>query len=196
MTGVQIKVDYDDTIWVLIPPAGAMAPGKWAKRTATSWATDLGRTNDANWQGVLEKMLLASSAFPGADTWDARLVHILTPPREAPSVALTNLLMSLPSDDVANELPAPDDPDLVEQPVIERIELHPGVLATRIVRYVRGEDDDSVRATMYVTWRGHEQADLTLLTSSYDVGRVLIMRADVVALARSISLVPLDETVG
>jgi hypothetical protein len=195
MTGVQIKIDYDDKKWVLIPPAGVMAPGKWAKRTAKSWATDLGRKHDANWQSVLEEMLLASSGFPGADRWDARLVHILTPPREAPSVSLTNLLMSMPSEDVANELPAPDDPDLVEHPVVERIELRSGVLATRVVRYTRGQNDDSVRAEMFLTWRGHEQADLTLLTSSYDVGRVLIMRDDVVELARSISLVPLEETV-
>jgi hypothetical protein len=195
--GVSIRLDYDPTKWVLIPPADVVDYGDWAARIAHSWAVDLDRESDANWPVVLERMLLRAAQSPGAARWDARFAHIVTPRGEAPSIGLTCLLMSLPEDEprgLANALPAPDDPELVEPPVVEVIELHPSVPATRIVRYTRGEDDDSVRVELFVTWRGHEHADLTLFSSAFDIGRILIMREDVVDLARSISLVPLDRS--
>jgi hypothetical protein len=87
----------------------------------------------------------------------------------------------------------PDAADLVEAPIAEPIEVRPGVTATRIPRYRRGQDADSVSLMMLVIWREHEYADLTLMCASPDIERALLVRDDIVEVARSTRLVPLDE---
>lgn len=193
---VQIKVDYDVGKWVMIPPSEVMTPEEWASRTAHSWAKDLGREHDSNWPQVLEKMLLRGARAPGEERWDVRLIHIDARSGEGPWVSGVNLGMSMPEetpDGLAKGLSDPDDPELLEPPIAEPIDLHPGIMATRVVRYVKGENPDSVMATLYVTWRAHTHADLTLVSGSYDIGRLLAIRDDVVDLARATSLVPIDE---
>lgn len=196
MAGVQIKVDYDIGKWVMIPPSGVMSPEEWAHRTAQSWARDLGRTNDANWPVVLEKMLLLGARAPGEERYDVRLIHIDARPGEAPWVTGVNLLMSMPEQTPGGLVAAmsdPTDPDLVEPPIVEAVELGPGVTGSRVTRYLKGEDADSVRATLFVTWRAREDAELTLVGGSYDIGRLLAIRDDLVDLARATTLVPIDE---
>lgn len=193
--GVQIKIDYDVRRWALIPPADVIPHEEWARRTARSWSEDLGRVEDHNWPQVLEQMLLVAARAPHEERWDARLVHISARPGEAPDLVPVNLVLSEPADapdGMPQTLARPDEPDLVEAPIVEAVELEPGMTATRITRYV-GDTDDSVRVELFFTWRPRADADLTLFSSMYDLGPVLAIRDELAGLARSIGLVPLDD---
>lgn len=196
MIGVRFKFDYDPSRWVMIPPAGAADYDQWAAQTAKAWARDLDREADSNWESVFERMLLRCVVTPNSARWDARFINVIAQPGKAASLLPANLMMMTPEEaggSLAANLPRPEDPELVEPPVVETFELHPDMSATRIIRYVRDGDDDHVRADMFVVWRGHPQAELGLVTGSDEVGRLLLARDDLVELARAITLVPLDE---
>lgn len=193
--GVQIKIDYDVQRWALIPPAEVMSHEEWARRTARSWSADLGRAEDHNWPEVLERMLLVTAGAPNEERWDARLVHISARPGEAPQLVPVNLVLSAAADapdGLPRMLARPQDPGLVEAPIVEAVEMEPGMTATRIIRYV-GDTEDTVRIELYFTWRPRPDADLTLFSSMYDLGAVVAIRDELVGLARSVALVPFDD---
>lgn len=198
---VDIQVDFDENTWLLIPDPQIMDAASWAHRNASAWTRDLGRENEANWGSLLERMLARTAHNIDPGKWDFRLVHMRTPPREAPypmavclKVFPSEELVPAPFEDVVADLVGADNPALIEPPTVEWVTLPAGIPAVVVVQFTRGPDaDDEAALTMLVIWRLAEDFDLVLYAFNYDIGRVLGMREDLLALAAAVRAQPAPD---
>lgn len=190
---VEVVVDYDETRWIGCPPPGLWDPQEWSTRVAGQWAAETDRATDQAWADLLARMLVVADSRPWLPVAVARLVHVLAPAGEAPSLMPVDLSMFGPDDapqGIAQALVRATDPELIEPPIVEQIAIDDHRPATRIVRVLNDGGAGALRVELFLVWRGHEQAELVFNTSSYEMGRVLVMQDDLTALAAATTLVP------
>ena len=188
--GFRLVVDYDDARWALVPDPEVMAASVWASRSAKAWADDLGR-HDRNWETVLRLMLEQVATQPYRVDPDAVLAHVLTPADEAPDVAIA-VLLAVPSDgqtpaELAQELSDSYAPQSIEPPSVQEVTLSSGLPALLVTVHLR-EQSNTVQTQARVIWQLHPAILVTLTASADDIGRILVMRDDMVALAGRVSL--------
>jgi hypothetical protein len=188
--GYRLEIDYDDARWLRVPDPEVMDHGTWAERSAKAWADDLGR-HDRNWEQVLRLMLMTAAGQPYSVEPDALLLHVLTPPDEAPDVAIA-VVLSMPSDgesaaDTAAQLVEAAAGTAVEPPTVQQLTLSTSAPAT-LVTVHRRDADGALQTEVRLLWLVHPEVLATLTAAAEDIGRVLSMRDDLVGLAGRIGL--------
>jgi len=149
---------------------------------------DCGRANDKRWLSALQQMLELTASQRYEEEPDALLVHLLTPqalPPDPQLVLLRTLPGDAPLDTFADQLVGGDTPDSVEPPTSEWTTLPSGERAAAVVSHFR-EQDGSVRTDLRGLWHVHGQVLAVLQAASYDIGRVLRARPDLITLAGSV----------
>ncbi len=191
--GLRLSSDYDEKRWVAIPDPRLVDVDRWSRDVSHAWAQDLGRLNDHNWADILRRILLITIERAHEGNPDRRFVHLLTPPRQAPSpipVAVAVLPDASSLDEVVAEL-ATDDSDLVEPTKAEPIVLKSGAQAFVVTSH-RRDAENVITTAMRVIWEIEPGALALVTASGTNSGRILIMRDDLVELAGGLAIIP-DE---
>jgi hypothetical protein len=189
---VRVDVDYDARRWVMVPPAEVDAQD-WAHKMAHAWAEDLGRLQDRNWAQVLELMLLQATRQSYSEQPDEIFLQVLTPAGQGPDVGLavlTVLQADGPAAAVADDMAEHFAPECIELPTrttVDGTDAAGGPVETLTCHF--REEDGSVQTQLRVVRKIHEQVVAIFTASDYDIGRVLLMRDDLIGLAQHTSLV-------
>lgn len=193
-TGFRIDADYDTRRWLEVPQElPAEDATRWAKEAADAWSEDLGYPRDGEWCTVLRDMLHHAATQGYGDDAYAVLLHILTPVGEAPSPMFTGF-MAVPGEQTPAELARQivddirDQGDAVEPPNVDNVLLTNGTEATVVTAHRRAADT-TISTALHVLWPLHELVLAALqVFAEHDIGRVLVMRDDLIALAGCIRL--------
>ena len=184
----RIDVDFDVSRWLMLPPPEIDAD-QWARTMAQAWAKDLGRLGERNWAQVFELVLQQATRQSYSETPEEVFLHVLTPPNAAPDVALallTALQVDEPAAAVADDMAYGLASECIETPSRTTVEGAGGPVETLTCHF--REDDGSVQTQLRVMRKISDEILAILTASDYDIGRVLLMRDDMVALAQQVTV--------
>lgn len=190
-------VDYDVACWVRVPRDPASVDvRKWAASAAEAWARDTHHEGDRKWTKLLARMLERGPSARFAEEPDAVFLHLLAPPSGPPSPLMVTLRF-LPVvgdlDTIASDLVQVFSAGAVEPPTEEPVTLSSGAPA-RVVTSHQREDDGSILTNLNVLWVPTEGLCATVGSGTYDIGRLVVARDDMMALAGSTRVLrPGDE---
>lgn len=185
--GVVVDIDYDVSRWVRVPlRLSRRRMSRWATDVARVWAQDSGRPADGPWALALRAMVERAAGQRYSTPPLALLLRIRTPAGEAlPTVDLAVLVLQPIEDELparAAELQEHYASSTVELPTREEVDLANG-LPGQVVAAHQRDPDGSIRTTVHVLWTPHEHVLAVLTAASYDIGALLALGPDLVALA-------------
>lgn len=179
-------VDYDVTRWARIPRDPASVDvRKWARQAAKAWAQDTYHEGDRRWTDLLAQIFERAAGARMTDEPDALFLHILAPLGAAPSVQMVSLrLLPTPGnlDLDAGDIVALFSVDAVEQPTDDAVVLSSG-LPARVVTSHQVQEDGSILTNLNVLWKPIEEVLGVVGGGTYDAGRLVAARDDMIALA-------------
>lgn len=198
----SFNVDYDVSRWLRVPRDPATVDvRRWARQAAEAWARDTGHEGNRRWRKLFAQHLEVAAAMRFTDEPDCVFLHVLAPPDGPPSPLVVTLRF----------LPSDADTDLdswgrvvaetfaegaVEPPTDEAVTLASGGPARVVVTHQR-EDDGALVTNLNVVWLPDPLLLAVVGTGAAEVGRVVVSRDDMVALAGATRVLrPGDEMPG
>ncbi|MFC6062186.1 hypothetical protein [Streptomyces ochraceiscleroticus] len=177
----------------------AQSPQAWARIFAEAWwedfATEKPRPGEVE---LLTDILVmhanrAPAICPGFDVF-LHLPH----PRDIPITVFVDLLEIEEEDcDTAlRELTHADADYAIEPPIVEKFDSPHLGTGLRVLRYFQDEDSNEVHAGLRYAWRyesGSEAADVLILLSHPEPGRIIRAFPDIDEFARTIRISPDEE---
>lgn len=191
-------IDYDVTRWARIPRDPATVDiRKWARRAAEAWARDTYHEGDRPWTALLAQIFERAAAARLTDEPEALFLHILTPMGGPPSVQMVNVRVVPTGTDLeagVQELLASSSAGALEQPTEEAVTLTSGAPA-RVVTSHQVQEDGTVLTNLNVLWELVDGVLGVVGGGTYDAGRLIAARDDIVALAGATRLLQPGDVV-